>query len=278
MFGPLRWLVSTILSEFCFFCGKVPFEHSWNRRFFHLFCCTWRASKIGGWQAFWISLKISQHYDLKKGTRENHISHGGSVKNWCKRERNKKKIIRGNSSFELSIISQNRWVTSSITWLECTTRRAINDSRTLAHLSRAKCIAALSLGNSIHSIYGCSIDRQWTRYMDLHHVSFESSVFSFVNSVSDVWLYEHIDDGRSISNRSKPLRTPSNVFVINLALCDFVMMMKTPIFIYNSFNHGYALGSAGCQIFALMGSLSGIGAAITNACIAYDRFAAFNFF
>lgn len=50
-----------------------------------------------------------------------------------------------------------------------------------------------------------------------------------------------------------------------------MMMSKTPIFIYNSFNHGYALGSAGCQIFALVGALSGIGAAITNACIAYDR-------
>lgn len=50
-----------------------------------------------------------------------------------------------------------------------------------------------------------------------------------------------------------------------------MMMLKTPIFIYNSFNHGYALGAAGCQVFALMGALSGIGAAITNACIAYDR-------
>lgn len=70
---------------------------------------------------------------------------------------------------------------------------------------------------------------------------------------------------------ARSLRTPSNVFVINLAFCDFMMMLKTPIFIYNSFNHGYALGAAGCQVFALMGSLSGIGAAITNACIAYDR-------
>lgn len=72
-------------------------------------------------------------------------------------------------------------------------------------------------------------------------------------------------------SRAKSLRTPSNVFVINLALCDFMMMSKTPIFIYNSFNHGYALGSAGCQVFALVGALSGIGAAITNAFIAYDR-------
>lgn len=71
------------------------------------------------------------------------------------------------------------------------------------------------------------------------------------------------------------MRTPSNVFVINLAFCDFVMMTKTPIFIYNSFNHGYALGEAGCQVFALMGALSGIGAAMTNAWIAYDRFGKF---
>lgn len=62
------------------------------------------------------------------------------------------------------------------------------------------------------------------------------------------------------------------MFVINLAVCDFLMMTKTPIFIYNSFNRGYALGSAYCQAFAFIGSLSGIGAAITNACIAYDRY------
>lgn len=70
---------------------------------------------------------------------------------------------------------------------------------------------------------------------------------------------------------AKSLRTPSNVFVVNLAFCDFIMMSKTPIFIYNSFNLGYALGSTGCQIYSLMGALSGIGAAMTNAFIAYDR-------
>ncbi|XP_054286216.1 opsin, ultraviolet-sensitive-like [Macrosteles quadrilineatus] len=71
---------------------------------------------------------------------------------------------------------------------------------------------------------------------------------------------------------ARNLRTPSNMFVINLALCDFMMMLKTPIFIYNSFNLGFALGQTGCQVFAIMGSLSGIGAAATNAAIAYDRY------
>ncbi|XP_006624058.1 opsin, ultraviolet-sensitive [Apis laboriosa] len=71
---------------------------------------------------------------------------------------------------------------------------------------------------------------------------------------------------------AKSLRTPSNMFVVNLAICDFFMMIKTPIFIYNSFNTGFALGNLGCQIFAVIGSLTGIGAAITNAAIAYDRY------
>ncbi|XP_011306382.1 opsin, ultraviolet-sensitive [Fopius arisanus] len=71
---------------------------------------------------------------------------------------------------------------------------------------------------------------------------------------------------------AKSLRTPSNMFVINLAFCDFMMMLKTPIFIYNSYHNGFALGNLGCQIFAVMGTLSGIGAAITNAAIAFDRY------
>jgi r-opsin len=62
------------------------------------------------------------------------------------------------------------------------------------------------------------------------------------------------------------------MFIINLAICDFVMMLKAPIFLYNTFYRGFASGILGCKIFALMGSLSGIGAGMTNAAIAYDRF------
>ncbi|KAL3285106.1 hypothetical protein HHI36_019230 [Cryptolaemus montrouzieri] len=75
-----------------------------------------------------------------------------------------------------------------------------------------------------------------------------------------------------VFSSAKSLRTASNMFVVNLAFCDFLMMLKTPIFIYNSFYRGFALGQMGCQIFAFMGSLSGIGAGMTNACIAYDRY------
>ncbi|KDR23313.1 opsin, ultraviolet-sensitive-like isoform X2 [Zootermopsis nevadensis] len=75
-----------------------------------------------------------------------------------------------------------------------------------------------------------------------------------------------------IFSTAKTLQTPSNMFVVNLAIMDFLMMLKTPIFIYNSFNKGFAAGQVACQVFAFIGSCSGIGAALTNACIAYDRY------
>ncbi|XP_076263728.1 opsin, ultraviolet-sensitive-like isoform X2 [Rhynchophorus ferrugineus] len=75
-----------------------------------------------------------------------------------------------------------------------------------------------------------------------------------------------------IFTTSKPLRTASNMFVVNLAFCDFVMMLKAPVFLYNSMHYGFATGHLGCQIFAGMGTISGIGAATTNAAIAYDRY------
>ncbi|XP_057371066.1 opsin, ultraviolet-sensitive-like [Daphnia carinata] len=69
----------------------------------------------------------------------------------------------------------------------------------------------------------------------------------------------------------KSLRTPSNMLVVNLAILDFIMMLKTPIFIMNSYNEGPIWGKLGCDIFALLGSYNGIGSAMNNAAIAYDR-------
>ncbi|KAH9638974.1 hypothetical protein HF086_000900 [Spodoptera exigua] len=75
-----------------------------------------------------------------------------------------------------------------------------------------------------------------------------------------------------IFGTSKSLRSPSNMFVINLAVFDLMMMLEMPLLIINSFYQrliGYQLG---CDIYAVLGSLSGIGGAITNAVIAFDRY------
>ncbi|ODM99064.1 Opsin, ultraviolet-sensitive [Orchesella cincta] len=75
-----------------------------------------------------------------------------------------------------------------------------------------------------------------------------------------------------IFSSCKSLRTPGNFLVVNLAICDFIMMLKTPIFISNSFNEGPLYGRLGCEIFGIMGSISGIGAAVTNTAISFDRY------
>ncbi|XP_050427653.1 opsin, ultraviolet-sensitive-like isoform X2 [Adelges cooleyi] len=71
--------------------------------------------------------------------------------------------------------------------------------------------------------------------------------------------------------KAKPLRTPSNIFVVNLAFCDFMMLTKAPLFIHSTLFVGY-LEHVHCQAFAAIGAISGIGAATTNAAIAYDRY------
>ncbi|XP_053690066.1 opsin, ultraviolet-sensitive-like [Sabethes cyaneus] len=114
------------------------------------------------------------------------------------------------------------------------------------------------------------IPEHWLKYpepesslhylLGLLYIAF--TIFSLVGNGLVIWIF----------SSAKSLRTPSNIFVVNLAICDFIMMLKTPIFIYNSFTKGFTTGFLGCQIFAFMGSISGIGASATNACIAYDRY------
>lgn len=59
---------------------------------------------------------------------------------------------------------------------------------------------------------------------------------------------------------------------MNLALFDLLMMLDIPLFLANSFNEKILGYKTGCDIYAALGSLSGMGGAITNAAIAYDRY------
>nr|BAP11264.1 B-sensitive opsin [Graphium sarpedon] len=75
-----------------------------------------------------------------------------------------------------------------------------------------------------------------------------------------------------IFSTSKSLRSASNMFVINLAVFDLMMMIEMPLLIINSF-YQHPIGfQLGCDIYATLGSISGIGGAITNAVIAFDRY------
>ncbi|KAM9336245.1 melanopsin-A-like [Symphorus nematophorus] len=73
--------------------------------------------------------------------------------------------------------------------------------------------------------------------------------------------------------RSRGLRTPSNIFIINLAVTDFLMCLtQTPIFFITSMHKRWIFGKKGCELYAFCGALFGICSMMTLMVIAVDRY------
>lgn len=86
--------------------------------------------------------------------------------------------------------------------------------------------------------------------------------FSIFGNGMVVWIF----------STSKSLRTPSNYFIINLAIFDLCMAENSLVFLGNSVG-GRILGDEfACNVYAFLGGVSGVGAAVSNAMIAFDRY------
>ncbi|XP_070327067.1 LIM domain-binding protein 3 isoform X7 [Odocoileus virginianus] len=73
--------------------------------------------------------------------------------------------------------------------------------------------------------------------------------------------------------RSRGLRTPANMFIINLAVSDFLMSFtQAPVFFASSLYKQWLFGEAGCEFYAFCGALFGITSMITLTAIALDRY------
>ncbi|XP_066519125.1 opsin 4b [Hoplias malabaricus] len=73
--------------------------------------------------------------------------------------------------------------------------------------------------------------------------------------------------------KSRSLRTPSNMFIINLAITDFLMCVtQTPIFFITSMHKRWIFGEKGCELYAFCGALFGMCSMITLLVIALDRY------
>jgi len=75
-------------------------------------------------------------------------------------------------------------------------------------------------------------------------------------------------------SKTKDLKTPNNNFIVNLALSDLiVMLVRVPLFVYNSFNGGvWHFGPAMCEYYAFLGSVSGMCSINSMTAIAFDRY------
>uniref|UniRef100_A0A3P9H5F8 Opsin 4a (melanopsin) n=1 Tax=Oryzias latipes TaxID=8090 RepID=A0A3P9H5F8_ORYLA len=74
-------------------------------------------------------------------------------------------------------------------------------------------------------------------------------------------------------SRSRSLRTPANMFIINLAITDLLMCVtQSPIFFTTSMHKRWIFGEKGCELYAFCGALFGICSMITLTVIAIDRY------
>ncbi|XP_034536947.1 melanopsin-A [Notolabrus celidotus] len=73
--------------------------------------------------------------------------------------------------------------------------------------------------------------------------------------------------------KSRSLRTPANMFIINLAVTDLLMCVtQSPIFFTTSMHKRWIFGEKGCELYAFCGALFGICSMITLMVIAIDRY------
>ncbi|XP_030630993.1 opsin 4b [Chanos chanos] len=73
--------------------------------------------------------------------------------------------------------------------------------------------------------------------------------------------------------KSRSLRTPANMFIINLAVTDFLMCVtQTPVFFTTSMHKRWIFGEKACELYAFCGALFGICSMITLMVIAVDRY------
>ncbi|CAI9597513.1 unnamed protein product [Staurois parvus] len=73
--------------------------------------------------------------------------------------------------------------------------------------------------------------------------------------------------------RSRSLRSPANMFIINLAVSDFFMSVtQAPVFFTTSLHKRWIFGEKGCELYAFCGALFGITSMITLMVIAVDRY------
>ncbi|XP_040035334.2 melanopsin-A [Gasterosteus aculeatus] len=74
-------------------------------------------------------------------------------------------------------------------------------------------------------------------------------------------------------SKSRSLRTPANMFIINLAITDLLMCVtQAPIFFTTSMHKRWIFGEKGCELYAFCGALFGICSMITLTVIALDRY------
>lgn len=74
---------------------------------------------------------------------------------------------------------------------------------------------------------------------------------------------------------NRPLRTPTNLIIANMAMADFLTLLICPtMFLMNDFYQNYVLGMEGCKLEGFLEGVFLITAVLNLSVVSYDRLTA----
>jgi len=88
------------------------------------------------------------------------------------------------------------------------------------------------------------------------------SLFGIISNITILYVF----------SRFKRLRTPANVFIINLTISDLGACFIHPMSIYSAFNGGWSFGHLGCSLYAMGVGFFGLNTIVTLSAIACERY------
>ncbi|XP_017869764.1 PREDICTED: opsin Rh6 [Drosophila arizonae] len=139
---------------------------------------------------------------------------------------------------------------------------------TYAHLRDG---SNLSLAESVPAEIMHMVDPYWYQWPPMEPMWF--GIIGFVIAVLGVMSLAGNFIVMYVFTSSKSLRTPSNMFVVNLAFSDFMMMFTMfPPVVLNGFYGTWIMGPFLCELYGLFGSLFGCVSIWSMTLIAYDRY------
>eukprot|EP00095_Tigriopus_kingsejongensis_P011817 maker-scaffold71_size417697-snap-gene-3.16 protein:Tk11817 transcript:maker-scaffold71_size417697-snap-gene-3.16-mRNA-1 annotation:"long-wavelength rhodopsin" len=116
------------------------------------------------------------------------------------------------------------------------------------------------------------VDPHWSQFAPANPLipHFFGIMFFFL------WIISFLGNGCVIYIflKVKSLRTPTNMFVINLALSDLIMMttMGPPVTINVFMQRYWAWGAFGCKLYGFTGAVCGVVSILSMVVIGYDRY------
>ena len=142
---------------------------------------------------------------------------------------------------------------------------------TTAHFQYFRDGRNLSLAESVPPEIAHMVDSYWYQWPPMQPMWF--GIIGFVITLLGIMSLSGNFIVMYIFTSARSLRTPSNMFVVNLAFSDFMMMFTMfPPVVLNGFYGTWIMGPFLCELYGLFGSLFGCVSIWSMTLIAYDRY------